>query len=166
MGVTGIRLNSGDEVVEMAVIRSGEGSILTISQNGYGKKTAVDDYRLQGRSGSGILSMKLTDKTGSIAGVRYVVGDISVLIISQKGKLIRFDLGETRDIGRVTQGVRLIHLDDPEDRVVGIGILPPEEVEEDVEVTDSVSDTDVVDVETQSENQDTDQSDETEIAPS
>jgi len=123
MGVTGIRLKDEDVVVEMAVIGIEQGSILTISESGYGKRTLVEEYRLQNRGGSGTLSMRLTDKTGAIAGVRYILGHESVLIISQLGKLIRFDLSETRDIGRVTQGIRLIHLDDIEDRVVGIGII-------------------------------------------
>jgi len=129
-GVTGIRLAEGDEVVEMAVIAEEDGAILTISQYGYGKKTSVGEYRTQNRGGSGILNMRLTEKTGHISGVRYVAGDESVLIISQMGKLIRLDLSLLREIGRVTQGVRLINLDDIEDRVVGIGLIPSEENDE------------------------------------
>lgn len=145
MGVTGIRLGEGDVVVEMAVVGDHDGgSILTISQNGYGKRTLVDEYRLQNRGGSGTLSMKLTEKTGLISGVRYMVGDESVLIISQLGKLIRFDLSETRTMGRVTQGVRLIHLDDADDRVVGIGIIKDnadddEDIENDVNANEMPS---------------------------
>lgn len=129
-GVTGIRMAEGDRVVEMAVIRDNEGSILTISQNGYGKRTKVEEYRLQGRGGSGTLNMKLTEKTGVIAGVRYIDETIeSVLIISQFGKIIRMDITGVRDIGRVTQGVRLITLDEEGDRVVGIGLVPVDEEE-------------------------------------
>jgi len=134
-GVTGMRIAENDEIVQMAVIRPEDGgSILTISENGYGKKTLIQEYRLQGRGGQGIMSMKLSDKTGSISGVRYVQDDQSVLIISQSGKLIRFNLQGTRNIGRVTMGVRLIQLDDPEDRVVGIGILPKDEAGDDEEI--------------------------------
>ena len=140
MGVTGIRLGEGDEVVEMAVIKGDHGAILTISQNGYGKKTLVGEYRLQNRGGTGTLNMKMTDKTGMIAGVRFIEDNDSVLIISQLGKLIRLNMSETRAIGRVTQGVRLIQLDDPDDRVVGIGLLPEEE-EEDVDGLESQGDT-------------------------
>lgn len=130
-GVFGMRIAEEDEIVEMAVINPEDGgSILTISQNGYGKKTLVDEYRLQNRGGQGIMSMKMSDKTGLISGVRYVQDDQSVLVISQSGKLIRFNLQGTRNIGRVTMGVRLIHLDDQDDRVVGIAILPKEEAEE------------------------------------
>ena len=129
-GVGGIRLADGDRVVNMAVIGDNTGCILTISENGYGKKTLVSEYRLQGRSGSGTLNMKLTDKTGPIAGVRYVQDEDSVLIISQLGKLIRFEVSDTRNIGRVTQGVRLIQLDDADDRVVSLSVLPPEDDED------------------------------------
>ncbi len=125
-GVAGIRLSGDDEVVEMAIIADEEGSILIISQNGYGKKTSVEEYRSQNRGGFGLLNMRITDKTGLISAVRYVAGGESVLIISQMGKLIRMDLSPIREIGRVTQGVRLINLDDPEDRVVGIGLIPGE----------------------------------------
>ncbi|CAM2067221.1 DNA gyrase subunit A [Sulfidibacter corallicola] len=126
-GVTGIRLGDGDEVVEMAVIIENTGSILTISETGFGKRTLVSEYRLQNRGGSGSLNMRMTEKTGLISGVRYIKDHNSVLIISQLGKLIRMDLSQIRDIGRVTQGVRLINLDDPNDRVVGIGLVPTEE---------------------------------------
>ncbi len=135
MGVVGIRISDEDEVVGMAVIGSEEGgSLLTISQNGYGKRTLIEEYRAQNRGGSGMFNMRMTDKTGHIAGVRYVYDGISVLIISQKGKLIRVDPSNIRNIGRVTQGVSMIHLDDSEDRVVGIGIIPVGEDEESSEV--------------------------------
>lgn len=143
MGVTGIRLNEGDSVVEMAVIDEDSGSILTISELGYGKRTLVSEYRLQGRGGFGSLNMKMTEKTGSISGVRYIKDHDSVLIISQLGKLIRLDLTTIRDIGRVTQGVRLIQLDDPSDRVVGIGLVPKEEEAEEGPDEDGVLATDV-----------------------
>ena len=136
MGVVGIRIAEVDEVVEMAVVGTeSEGSLLTISQNGYGKRTLIEEYRSQNRGGSGMLNMRMTEKTGFIAGVRYVYDGLSVLIISQHGKLIRVDPSQIRNIGRVTQGVRMIHLDDPEDRVVGIGLIPIDEVDEEMEET-------------------------------
>ena len=128
-GVIGIRLAENDRVVEMAIIRSDEASILTISENGYGKRTKVDDYRLTNRGGSGVLNMRVTEKTGEIAAVRFIDDEQSGVIISQLGKLIRLDLTEVRDIGRVTQGIRFIHLDDPEDRVVGFSLIPAGEDE-------------------------------------
>lgn len=132
-GVRGINLAKGDEVVEMAVITDEAGSLVTISENGYGKRTLIEEYRLQKRGGSGILNMRMSDKTGPIAGVRFIGSDMSALIISQLGKIIRLDLSNIRDIGRVTQGVRLLSLDDPEDRVVGLSLTPREE-DEDVEL--------------------------------
>ena len=142
-GVRGIKLADGDAVEEMAVIGSDEGSILTVSQNGYGKATYVAEYRRQNRGGNGILNMKLTDKTGEIAGVRYLGDHASALIISQFGKLIRLNLDDIRRIGRVTQGVRMIHLDDVKDRVVGVGLIPDDDetiVGED-EVNETVDET-------------------------
>ena len=136
MGVTGIRLAKDDVVVEMAVIGNDEGSILTISETGFGKRTLVSEYRQQKRGGSGILNMRLTDKTGNIAGVRYIEEGLSVIIISQAGKLIRLDPSKTREIGRVTQGVRMIHLDDKDDRVVGIGLVSIDEKEDEDELED------------------------------
>ncbi|MCB1043228.1 MAG: DNA gyrase subunit A [Acidobacteria bacterium] len=130
-GVIGIRLAKGDEVVEMAVIDDDQACILTVSENGFGKRTKVAEYRVQNRGGSGILNMKMTEKTGPIAGVRYVKDDDSVLLISQFGKLIRMDLDHVREIGRVTQGVILLQLDEEDDRVVDIGILPPDEAADD-----------------------------------
>ena len=143
MGVFGIRLAADDEVVEMAVIGEEDGSVLTVSENGYGKRTRVEEYRCQHRGGSGILSMRMTEKTGHISGVRYIGGDNSAIIISQMGKLIRMDLSEMRDIGRVTQGVKVLTLDDPEDRVVGVGLIPAEEAVEEIdEETDGATDID------------------------
>lgn len=130
-GVTGIRLAEGDEVVEMAIIRNEDASILTISENGYGKRTLVNEYRLTNRGGSGVLNMRVSEKTGSLAAVRFIDDETSGVIISQLGKLMRLDLTEVRDIGRVTQGIRLIQLDDPEDRVVGFGLIPADHDEGD-----------------------------------
>lgn len=139
-GVTGIRLAEGDHVVEMAIIRNEDASILTISENGYGKRTKVDEYRLTNRGGSGVMNMRVTDKTGPIAAVRFIDDENSGVIISQLGKLIRLNLTEIRDIGRVTQGIRMIHLDDSEDRVVGFGLIPAGE--EDEEALDQVETSD------------------------
>ncbi|MCB1050251.1 MAG: DNA gyrase subunit A [Acidobacteria bacterium] len=125
-GVIGIRLAEDDRVVEMAIIEHEDGHLLTVSQNGYGKRTAINEYRLQGRGGSGILNMRVTEKTGLLAAVRFVQEGDSALIISLFGKLIRMDLATIRPTGRVTQGVRLLNLDEEEDMVVDCAILPEE----------------------------------------
>jgi len=128
MGVRGMKLSKGDVVVEMAIIHGEGGRILTVSNNGYGKITLIDEYRSQGRAGSGILNMRVSDKTGPLAGVKYLVDSPSVLLMSQLGKLIRMDLSTVRNLGRVTQGVRLIQLDDEKDQVIGIGLIPDDDL--------------------------------------
>ena len=136
MGVHGIKLAENDRVVEMAIVDNDEGALLTVSENGYGKKTLIGEYRRQSRAGSGLLNMRVNAKTGLISGVKYVGDTPSVLIMSQFGKLIRMDLSNIRNLGRVTQGVRLIHLDDPKDMVIGIGLIPDLENEEISEFAD------------------------------
>lgn len=126
-GVKGIALAPADEVVGVAIIPGAEEAILTVSENGFGKRTPVREYRFQKRGGSGTINMKITEKTGPVVGVRHVTENHSVLVITLLGKLIRMDLSNVRSIGRATQGVRLILLDDAEDRVVDIGDLPPED---------------------------------------
>jgi DNA gyrase subunit A len=102
----------------MAVL-SGKPDILTVSQNGYGKKTPVDDYRLQGRGGSGIINMRTSDRNGEVVASMEVEDDDSILVITEQGKIIRMDAGGVSRIGRATQGVRLIQIDE-EDQVAAV----------------------------------------------
>jgi DNA gyrase subunit A len=113
------RPDESDEVVEMDVLRSKEGTILTVTEKGYGKRTAVEDYRLQGRGGSGIINLKVTDKTGPVVKVMEVAGDDQVMVITAFGKIIRTNVRDISILGRPTQGVRLIHLDEG-DTVVAV----------------------------------------------
>jgi len=110
-GVRGIRLRKGDKVVGMAVLEPG-GSILTAAERGIGKRTAVDDYRAQGRGGLGIINLKVTPKTGKVIDVRLVVPGDQVLLITQEGMIIRTAIDGIREIGRSTQGVKLIELEE------------------------------------------------------
>ena len=126
-GVIGIRLNEGDQVVGMEMI-SGEGSILTLTENGYGKKTSISEYRVGSRGNKGIFTIKTSERNGKVVGLLQVTKETEVMIITQLGKLIRMNLKKLREIGRVTQGVRLIHLDKGE-RVVAIAKI--EENDED-----------------------------------
>ncbi len=135
MGVRGIKLQNEDEVVEMAIVHGELGRLLSVSANGYGKITLIDEYRTQSRAGQGLLNMRVNEKTGPIAGVKYLVKSTSVLLMSQLGKLIRMDLSNVRNLGRVTQGVRLIQLDDKSDRVIGIGLIPDEDIISEEETT-------------------------------
>ena len=117
-GVIGIRLNKGDLVVGMEVLR-GDSSILTLTENGYGKKTRVSDYRVANRGNKGIFTIKTSKRNGQVVGIVQMEMDQEVMLITQTGKLIRMNLKAMRNIGRLTQGVRLINLD-AEERVVSI----------------------------------------------
>ncbi len=109
-GVIGIRLRKEDSVIGMGVVREGA-DILVASQNGYGKRTELSEYRVQSRGGIGIKTMNVTPKTGSVLGMRIVQDSDDLLIITTAGQIIRQRVGTIRRIGRSTQGVRLIRLD-------------------------------------------------------
>ena len=113
VGVIGIRLDSKDEVVSMEVLKPGA-TILTVTENGYGKRTDVEEYRVQSRGGSGIITVKTTDRNGSVVGVKQVTDDDDLMLISSGGKIIRLKIKGISVMGRNTQGVRLIHLDQNE----------------------------------------------------
>jgi len=117
-GVRGILIDADDAVVGMEIPREGS-SILTISENGFGKKTAVAKYRLQNRGGKGIINFKTVRRVGYVSGILQVSGDEDVILISDTGKIIRLKAEEVPLIHRVTQGVKLIDLE-PEERLVGL----------------------------------------------
>ena len=121
MGVIGIRLEEDDQVVSMEVLHPGA-SILTVSDKGMGKRTGIDEYRSQGRGGRGLITMKTTDRTGRVVGVQQVVDEDQLMLITDGGKIIRLRIGDLRVIGRNTQGVHLIGLDNGE-RVVSLARL-------------------------------------------
>jgi DNA gyrase subunit A len=135
-GVRGITLREGDEVVAMEVVREG-GTVLTVAQNGYGKRTGLDEYRLQSRGGVGIINIQTSDRNGKVVGIAYVYDDDEVLLISQQGMILRMRAGDVRSIGRATQGVRLIEMEEG-DAVVAIAKLAEKE-EEDPEAEGGVS---------------------------
>jgi len=109
-GVRGVKLRQGDKVVGMAVLEPG-GAILTAAERGVGKRTPVEEYRAQGRGGLGIINLKVTAKTGPVVGVRMVVPGDQVLLITEAGMIIRTAVDGIREIGRSTQGVKLIDLE-------------------------------------------------------
>jgi len=119
-GVIGMRLQGDDAVVEMDSLSSREGStILTVTGKGYAKRTAVEEYRLQGRGGTGIINLKVTEKTGPVVRVMEVAADDQVVVITAFGKIIRTNVRDLSLLGRPTQGVRLIHLEEG-DAVVAV----------------------------------------------
>jgi DNA gyrase subunit A len=103
--------------------------ILSVTENGYGKRTPADEYRLQGRGGSGVINVKTTERNGKVVGIAQVAEDSEVMLISQYGKIIRMDSGTIRESGRAAQGVRLLQLE-PGDRVAAAVVIPAEEEEE------------------------------------
>jgi DNA gyrase subunit A len=128
-GVVGMKLDPGDKVVSMEILTLGF-DILTVAEGGYGKRTQMDEYRLQSRGGKGIITMKTTEKTGRVVGVQQVTVDDQLMLISNKGKIIRMRIKDIRVIGRNTQGVRLIELEEGE-RVVSLARLAEKEEDED-----------------------------------
>ncbi len=111
-GVRGVKLQDGKKVVSLIVSRQGD--ILTATENGYGKRTALDEYRLSGRGGQGVISIHVNDRNGKVVGAIQVNQEDEVMLISNKGTLVRVPVAEISLIGRNTQGVRLIQLGEGE----------------------------------------------------
>ncbi|MCK5594368.1 MAG: DNA gyrase subunit A, partial [Candidatus Aenigmarchaeota archaeon] len=130
-GVRGIKLNSGDFVIGMAIADS-DGCILTISEKGYGKRTLVSEYRETKRGGKGVRNLLVTDKTGNVMAVRSVVETDELMLTSAAGKLIRTYVSDISIIGRSTQGVRIMRIDD-DDKVMAVSIIPEKEDDEESE---------------------------------
>ena len=131
-GVRGLALRAGDYVEVMAAFGAEDrGDILVVAERGFGKRTPVADFRVQGRGGYGVTLMKVTARTGNVAGMRHVGGQDDILLVTAKGMLIRTSSGGVRRSSRATQGVKLIGLDEG-DRVVAVARLAERE-EDDIE---------------------------------
>ncbi len=128
-GVWGIELEDKDEVVALEVVAEG-GTVLTVTENGYGKRTALDEYRLQSRGGKGIINIKTTGRNGPVVGVKFLRADEHVMLITEKGMIIRLNTADISTIGRNTQGVRLIQLEEG-DHLVSVARLAEREEGED-----------------------------------
>ena len=124
-GIRGIKISKQDEVVGMEVVAP-HTQILTVTANGYGKRTQASEYRIQNRGGSGIFTVKRTQKTGDVIGIKTVVDEDELMVISNKGKIIRLKALDIPVQGRSTQGVRLITLEEGE-RVVAVARLAEKE---------------------------------------
>ncbi|HZW36333.1 MAG TPA: DNA gyrase subunit A, partial [Candidatus Deferrimicrobiaceae bacterium] len=125
VGVRGIDLGKGDAVVGMEILRP-EGTLLTATEHGFGKRTAIEEYRVQTRGGKGVITLKVTEKTGPIVGVTQVSEGDDVMLVTDSGKIIRMAVDEIRVIGRNTQGVRMIGLQENE-RVASLARLAEKE---------------------------------------
>jgi DNA gyrase subunit A len=117
-GVRGIKLKRDDYLVEMEILAD-RGSILTVTEKGYGKKTELEEYRLQKRGGSGIINIKTTSKNGKVVGVTEVAHEDQIMMITLQGKIIRMRVRGISTFRRSSQGVRLIELDEG-DKVVSL----------------------------------------------
>jgi DNA gyrase subunit A len=124
-GVRGIQLREGDEVVALEVVKPG-GTLLTVTQKGYAKRTQLDEYRVQSRGGLGLKNLEVTDRNGPVVGIAQVHENEELLVITQQGKILRTPASEIRTIGRATQGVRVMELDD-EDSVVSVALVERDE---------------------------------------
>ncbi|MCX4361817.1 MAG: DNA gyrase subunit A [Clostridia bacterium] len=130
MGVKSIRLDKGEVVVDMTKVKE-DCEVLTITENGYGKRTDISEYRLQGRAGSGIKVGVLNDKTGNVVNLKLVhPTEDDVMIIADNGIIIRIKAEEISKIGRNTQGVKVMRMKDSASRVVAFTIVPHQEDEE------------------------------------
>lgn len=129
-GVRGIRLRENDYVVGAAILDENK-EVLVITENGYGKRTKASEYPVKGRGGKGIKTANITEKNGPLAGLTTVNGDEDILLITNKGVIIRFNVDSVSQTGRATLGVRLMRMEDGA-QVVTMAVVEPEEVEEEI----------------------------------
>ena len=138
-GVRGIRLDedANDEVVGMVCVNDPENeTVMVVSEKGYGKRSAVVDYRVTNRGGKGVKTLDITDKTGKVVAINAVTDEHDLMIINKSGTAIRLRLKDVRVQGRATQGVRLINLEKRGDVISSVCQVPTEEVAEEAEETD------------------------------
>jgi DNA gyrase subunit A len=127
-GVRGISLRDDDFVVAMEAVKEG-GTLLSVTEQGYGKRTEIEEYRVQSRGGVGIINIATSERNGAVAGIAYVQEGDELLVITQQGMILRMQANDVRAIGRATQGVRIIGLEEG-DRVVSIAKLVEREEEQ------------------------------------
>jgi DNA gyrase subunit A len=128
-GVRGVSLAASDEVVGMEVL-SGDAKILTLTENGYGKRTPLEEYRVQKRGGQGIINIRASERNGSVVGIAQVVEDDDVMLITDGGKVLRCPVAGISSMGRATQGVRVMNLASDE-KLVSIARLAEEDISDD-----------------------------------
>jgi len=129
-GVRGVRLGEGDCVVSMAVVKDGD-MLLTVSENGYGKISQVDDYRMVHRGGKGVITIKTTQRNGSVVAVKKVSPEDELIVTSQSGKIIRIRVSDIRVTGRNAAGVRIMNLHD-DDKVIALQPVQAQEEEPEI----------------------------------
>ena len=128
-GVIGIRIAEGDFVIGMeSIIQGSKATLLAITENGFGKRTELDEYRVQTRGGKGVITYKVTPKTGNLVGIRIATDDEDVMLITDTGTIIRLKVSDISVLGRSTQGVTLMRTN--EGKVVSIETITTEEKNE------------------------------------
>ncbi len=137
-GVRGVRLGEGDQVVGMVVVARDEATLLVVSESGMGKRSEIDAYRLQKRGGKGVINLRTNEKTGKVVAIKSVVPGDQLMVITRNGVINRQRIDEIRVIGRATQGVRLVNLDE-NDSVMDVARVIPENGVDDA-AGDSVGD--------------------------
>ncbi len=132
-GVIGIKLDKEDQVIGMeSIVTGSKATLLAITENGFGKRTELDEYRVQARGGRGVITYKITPKTGKLVGIRIATGDEDVMLITDKGTIIRLAVKDVSVLGRSTQGVTLMRTNDG-GKVVSIELVEKEEIDSEEE---------------------------------
>ncbi|NIP60720.1 MAG: hypothetical protein GWM92_20120 [Gemmatimonadetes bacterium] len=126
-GVRGVDLAGGDYVVGMVVVQRDDATLLVVTEEGMGKRSQIDAYRLQGRGGKGVINVRTSQKTGEVVAIKSVVPTDQLMIITRNGVVNRQRVDEIRVIGRATQGVRLVNLDEGDEVVDVARIIPDDE---------------------------------------
>ena len=136
IGVRGIDLSDGDEVIGMIVVNDIQNeTVLVVSEKGYGKRTAVEDYRITNRGGKGVITLNITEKTGNLIAIQSVTDEDGLMIINKSGVAIRMGMDDLRVMGRNTQGVRMINLKNNDEIAAVAKVMMDKEVEEETEET-------------------------------
>ena len=134
-GVRGIRLaDETDEVIGMVSVNDMNSEILVVSENGYGKRTSLEDYKVTNRGGKGVKTLKITEKTGKLVSINSVSDEDDLMIINKSGLTIRMDVASLRVMGRATQGVRLINIKGTDSIAAVTKVMKDDEVIEDIEL--------------------------------
>jgi DNA gyrase subunit A len=136
-GVRGIRLaNDEDEVIGMVSVNNFDDEILVVSENGYGKRSSIEDYRITNRGGKGVKTISITEKTGGLVAIKNVSDSDDLMIINKSGIAIRMSVDDLRTMGRATQGVKLINLKDSDSIAAVAKVMKDEDNLEEVELRD------------------------------
>jgi DNA gyrase subunit A len=148
-GVRGIKLaHDDDAVIGMISVNDMESNILVVSENGYGKRSSLEDYRITNRGGKGVKTISITDKTGHLVSIKNVTDEDDLMIINKSGIAIRMAVEDLRVMGRATQGVKLINLKGSDSIAAVAKVMKDEEEESD----ENAAEAEVADVQPQDEN--------------